>query len=221
MQQTSNPITVDVGPAYPTISLTAPPPWTFVRGTKQLQAAVTSALDPTTVQYTLDGNPIATASAAPWTASWDSSTSADGGHEIAATVTDGRGKTASASATVTLDNTAPTASVLAPAPNKAFTGSMPVQAHASDAYGVASVQFAIDGNPVGSPLTQSDTGAPFTYSATLSLAGIANGPHKLTVVATDSAGNKATSRAYRFHDRHPGSLRHDRLSARLDVRSRA
>jgi hypothetical protein len=91
--QTSDPITVDVGPAYPTISLTAPQAWTFVRGTAQLQATVTSALDPTAVQFTVDGKPLVTISAAPWTASWESATSADGQHDIAATVMDGRGKT--------------------------------------------------------------------------------------------------------------------------------
>ena len=191
--QTTDPITVDVGPAYPTISLTAPPSWTFVRGTAQLGAAVTSALDPTTVQYTLDGNAFATASEAPWAASWDTATYEDGQHVIAATVTDGRGKTDSASATVTLDNTAPTTNLLAPAPNERFTGSMPVRAHVSDAYGVASVRFAIDGVPTGPTRAQADMGAPYTYSETLSLAGIADGPHALTVVATDSAGNKATS----------------------------
>jgi hypothetical protein len=66
---------------------------------------------------------------------------------------------------------------------------MPVQARASDAYGVASVQFATDGIPAGPPLQQADTGAPHTYSTTLSLAGVADGPHELAFVATDHAGN--------------------------------
>jgi hypothetical protein len=112
---------------------------------------------------------------------------------IAGTVTDGRGKTNTSSGTVTVDNTAPSTSVLAPAPDRFFKDSLPVQAHASDFYGVASVQFAIDGAPVGQALSAADNGAPYTYSTTLDLAGIAGGSHKLTVVATDNAGNKATS----------------------------
>ncbi len=196
--QTSSAITVDVGPAYPTVSMTSPQSWTFVRGAAQLQAAVTSALEPTTVQFTLDGNPLATATGAPWTASWNTPTGPDGQHVIGATVTDGRGKTDSASATVTVDNTPASSYLLSPAPNAFFTGSLPVQAHASDAYGVAAVQFAIDGAAVGPALTQADAAVPYTYSTTLSLAGITGGLHKLTVVATDLAGNKATSGSIDF-----------------------
>ncbi len=193
MVQTTDPITVDVGPAYPKISLTNPPSWTFVRGTAQLETALTSELEPTTVQFAVDESLLATVSAAPWMTTWNTTAYADGRHEIAASVTDGRGKTDSASATVTVDNTAPITHLLAPAPNRFFTDAVPVRAHASDAYGVASVRFAIDGVPTGPALTTADTGALYTYSTTLSVNGIADGPHRLTVVSTDAAGNKATS----------------------------
>jgi hypothetical protein len=99
---------------------------------------------------------------------------------------------------VTVDNTGPSAAVTAPAPGAAFTGSMPVQAQASDAYGLASVQFAIDGSPAGTALMQADAGSPYTYSTTLSLAGLTGGSHKLTVDATDAAGNSTTSAPVEF-----------------------
>ena len=189
--QTSASVSVDVGPAYPTVSLTSPQSWTFVHGTAQLQAAVTTALGPTTVQFTLDGSSLAAVSGAPWAAPWNTAAGSDGQHVVGATITDGRGKTDSASATVTVDNTPASTYLLAPAPNGFFTGSLPVQAHASDAYGVASVQFTIDGVAVGPVLGQPD--ALYTYGTTLSLTGIPGGLHKLAVVATDLVGNKATS----------------------------
>jgi Bacterial Ig domain/Polysaccharide deacetylase len=184
-------ITVDVGPAYPTIALTSPAAWTFVRGSVPLEVTTTSASAPATVAFTLDGNPV--------TSPWDTTTAPDGPHTIQATITDGRGKTATASAQVTVDNTPPETYLLAPAASGYFTGSLPVQAHASDAYGIGSVQFEIDGTPSGGAITAPDTAGGYTYSASLSLAGLANGPHTLTEVATDNAGNATTSAPVAFN----------------------
>lgn len=55
------------------------------------------------------------------------------------------------------------------------------------------MQFAIDGDPIGPAHMQADADPPYTYSTTLSLDGIEDGPHKLTVVATEHAGKKVTS----------------------------
>ena len=186
--QTSTPIVVDLGPAYPTISLVTPQPWTFVRGQVALTESHTSAVDPSTVSFTVDGSPVP--------ASWNSATVPDGSHTIAASIVDGRGKQATASATVTVDNTPPTTYVQSPAPNQSFTGSMPVAAHASDAYGISSVQFTIDGAPVGAAVTSPSS--PYSYTATLSLAGLANGVHQLRSVATNQAGGVTTSAPVAF-----------------------
>jgi hypothetical protein len=196
--RTTDPLSVDVGPAYPTIALSAPPSWTFVRGSVPVQASVTTALDPTSVRFTLDGNPLATATASPWSTSWNSAATSDGQHVLGATVTDGRGKTSSDSATVTVDNTPPSTYVITPAADAFATGSLTVQAHASDAYGIASVQFAIDGSNVGPAVTQADAGAPYTFSSALAIGGLSAGQHTLTVVATDAAGNKTSSAGVGF-----------------------
>jgi len=184
--QTSEPITVDVGPAYPTISLAAPPSWTFVRGTTQLKANVTSAVDPTTVQFALDGAPLAAASA------WDTTTSTDGQHALTATVTDGRGKTASTSATVTVDNTSPVGFWFAPTTNQRVSGTVTFRAHASDTFGVKSVQFRVDGAPAGSPVTEPDTGALYVYSTGFDTTALTPGAHAVSATITDNAGNTAT-----------------------------
>ena len=192
IQQASDPITVDVGPAYPTVSLTVPQAFSFARGTLSLSSTVGGGQAPTNVVYSVDGNALSSSS-------WDTTTSGDGVHTVSATVTDGRGKTASASAQVTVDNTAPTTYLISPSAGSYFQGSLPVSAHADDAYGIASVQYEIDGNLAGSPVTTPDvSGGGYTYSASLDISSLSKGAHTLAEVATNSAGNTAASAPVSF-----------------------
>lgn len=191
LTQMSGPVHVDVGPAYPTVQLTSPQSWTFVRGSTPIAATSTSAVGPASVAYTVDGTPVASP--------WNSTAVADGVHTLTATITDGRNKTASDSESVVVDNTAPTTSVTAPSANTYVTGSLAAQANASDAFGVQSVQFAIDGTPVGVPIAQPDVPGEYSYSTTLDISTLANGAHTLTSVATDGAGNTSTSASVTFN----------------------
>jgi len=196
--KTSDPITVDVGPPYPSISLGSPKSWTFVRGTTAITASATSAVDPTTVSIAVDGTPLAV-TGPPWTATWDTNAAVDGSHVVTATVVDGRGKTATDSANVTVDNTPPSLALDAPAPGSFALGTLAAQATASDAYGIASVQFAIDGTPAGLPVTQPDSAGAYTYSALLDISSLAAGStHTLTAIAADNAGNTSTTAPVSF-----------------------
>ena len=85
----------------------------------------------------------------------------------------------------------PTTAVTAPAAGATVSGSVNLTASASDNVGVESVQFEVDGQDVGS----ADTSAP--YSAAWNTTAIANGPHDVTAVARDAAGNVTTSAAVR------------------------
>ena len=57
-QLASGAITVDVGPPYPTVSLTAPLAYTFVKGTVQLAASAAGGFGSTTVGYAVDLAPL-------------------------------------------------------------------------------------------------------------------------------------------------------------------
>jgi hypothetical protein len=92
-----------------------------------------------------------------------------------------------ANATVTGDTTAPTVSVTAPANAATVGGTVNLTANAADDRGVTSVQFKVDGTNVGSP----DTSAPYTASWNTTTGS--NGAHQITAVASDAAGNSATS----------------------------
>jgi galactose oxidase-like protein/Big-like domain-containing protein/glyoxal oxidase-like protein/fibronectin type III domain protein len=86
------------------------------------------------------------------------------------------------------DTTPPTVSMTAPAEGT-VSGTIKLAATASDASGIAAVQFLVDGSAVGAE----DTVAP--YELSWNSTSIANGEHKLSARARDGAGNTATSAA--------------------------
>lgn len=86
------------------------------------------------------------------------------------------------------DTTAPTVSITTPAAG-AVSGSITVEASASDDTGVESVQFKLDGTDLGTL----EHFAP--YTATWDTATATAGNHLLTAVARDAAGNTRTSAA--------------------------
>ena len=108
---------------------------------------------------------------------------------------DGGGNVSEASNPVTVttpapsDTTPPTVAMTAPAPGATVTGTTNLIATASDASGIAGVQFQLDGSPLGAE----DTAAP--YELSWASTGVANGEHKLSALARDGAGNTATSAA--------------------------
>ena len=83
------------------------------------------------------------------------------------------------------DVTPPVVSV---APPQVASGVATLTADASDNVGVASVDFAVDGLVVATA-----SGAP--YSVTWDSDSVWNGPHAVTAIARDAAGNAATSAA--------------------------
>ncbi len=87
-----------------------------------------------------------------------------------------------------IDSVPPTVSMTAPATGGTVSGSaVTVSASATDNVGVAKVQFQLDGANLGAPVTA----APYQVSWDTTAAK--NAAHTLTAVATDTAGNSATS----------------------------
>lgn len=87
------------------------------------------------------------------------------------------------------DTTAPTVSITSPTSGATVSGAnVTVSASASDNIGVASVQFYLDGSPLGAP----DTSAPYSYSWNTTL-GVSNGSHTLGAIAKDAAQNSSAT----------------------------
>ena len=110
---------------------------------------------------------------------------ANGPHTLTAVARDAANNTATAvDVGVTVSNL--TVALSAPAPGQWCPGpSVTVSADASD--DIVGVQFKLDGANLGAE----DTSAP--YSIVWDTTGVANGPHTLTAVARDAAGNTATA----------------------------
>jgi hypothetical protein len=93
-----------------------------------------------------------------------------------------------------LDNTAsapPTVSVTAPTAGATVSGTTTVSANATDSQGIASVQFELDGSPLGSPVVVPSSGSTYSYSWNTS--GASNAGHSISAIATDTSGYTATS----------------------------
>ena len=83
----------------------------------------------------------------------------------------------------------PTVSITAPANLATVSGGVQITANATDIGGIASVQFTLDGNNLGSPVTGSGPSYGFSWNSTTAI----NGPHVLAAIATNTEGNATTS----------------------------
>lgn len=133
--------------APPTVSLTAPAAGT-VTNTVTITASATDNVGVTKVEFLVDGVVIATDTSAPYSASWNTNTSALGGHSLTAKAYDAANNSAtSAARSVTVvDSTRPTVSVTNPANNALVNrnSNVTITASASDNRGVTRVEFFVN-----------------------------------------------------------------------------
>jgi hypothetical protein len=181
----------------PTVTISAPADGSSATGTVQVTATASDNIAVSGVQFQVDGAPLgAEVVTAPYAVTWDSTGAADGPHTIAAVARDAAGNRSQSSIAVTVSNappepepdtTAPVVSLLAPQNQSTVGGTIAVTASATDDVAIVGVLLQVDGTPIGAELTA----AP--YSLTWNTVPAGNGPHTLTAVARDAAGNTAQS----------------------------
>ena len=182
--------TVTVDNAKPVVSLTAPTG--SVSGTVALSATASDNVGVADVKFYVDNSTtaLATDTTSPYTASWNTTTVANGAHTLSAVARDAAGNTTTSTRTVTVANpdiVAPTVSVSGLANGATVAGVVSLSANASDNVGVAGVQFYVNGAAV----SVEDSGAP--YGASWNTVAVANGSYVVTARARDVAGNVTTS----------------------------
>src|SRR5256885_78558 len=210
VQYTSNPVTVTVSNAAPppppppadttppTVRITSPSDGQTISGTVTIRASASDNVGVVGVQFQLDGvNGSAEEPSDSYSILFDTTTTNDGSHTITAVAPDAAGnRSISAPVTVTVanapppppgDTTPPTVSITAPVNGATISGTVTVEASASDNVGVAGVQFQLDGANAGAE----DTAAPYSISFDTTITS--NGSHPITAVARDAAGNRTTS----------------------------
>ncbi|WP_375764763.1 Ig-like domain-containing protein [Archangium gephyra] len=187
--RTSTGVAVTVDLYTPSAAISAPAQNAWLRGTVPVSATASDSVGVARVELYVDGTLLGTDTSAPYEASWDSTTVADGAHSLTARAYDqaGRVKT-SAAVTVNIDNTLPDAALTSPGPGTYLRGAVTLEATASDSVGVTKVEFYS-----GTTLLGTDTTAP--YSLSWNTAGVADGAQTLTVKAFDGIGNVRTSAA--------------------------
>jgi hypothetical protein len=178
----------------PSARISAPGDGVTVSGTVTVKATASDNIGVTEVAFLVNGTPVGSDTTAPYEWSWDSKAVADGTATLTVKAVDDAGNIGtSASVSVTVDNvviepetTAPEASITAPAAGATVSGSVTIEAIASDNVGVTEVVFFAEGTRLGA-----DTTAPFEW--TWDSRSLADGLVNLTVRATDAAGNATTS----------------------------
>ena len=182
--QSSASITVTVvDPVPPSVSLSAPAAAAWVRGAFTTAASASDNVAVSRVEFLAGGALVTADPDAPYSATVDSATFADGPLSVAARAVDLQGNQATASVSVNVDNTPPVVAITAPATGSSVTGAITVTASATDA-AMARVDFYD-----GAVLFKTDTTTP--YSGTWSSSVL--GAHTLTARAYDRAGNMTES----------------------------
>jgi len=177
----------------PAIALASPLEGSAVTGIVDL--TVTTAVTGG-VQYLVDGLPFGAPVADPpgHRLAWNTGVIPNGTHWLAAQVTDANGRIGTSpvvSVTVAnsgvADTIPPIVALDDPEPNSFVSAIVSVSATVASDVPVTGVQFLADGVALGAPLT-----AP-PYVTTWNTQALANGPHVLTVTATDASGLTGSS----------------------------
>ena len=193
--RTSAVVTVQVmntDTTLPAVTVTAPAAGSQVSGSVAVSATATDNVAVAGVTFQVDGVAAgAEDTTAPYAYTWNTVSASNGSHALTAVARDTAGNLRT-SAVVTVqvmntDTTLPAVTVTAPAAGSQVSGSVAVSATATDNVAVAGVTFQVDGVAAGAE----DTTAPYAY--TWNTVSASNGPHALTAVARDTAGNLQTS----------------------------
>jgi thermitase len=175
----------------PTVTLTSPAAGATLSGAVTVNATASDDVEVFGVQFKVDGALLgAEDTAAPYALTWNTTTATNGTHTLTAVARDAAGRQTTATSVsvfVANDITAPAVALYTPVAASTVIGTVTVGASAWDNVGIVSVEFLLDGMPLGA----ADLAAP--YQVTWPTATAANGVHTLTAVARDAAGHQSTS----------------------------
>jgi major membrane immunogen (membrane-anchored lipoprotein) len=188
---TSAPVTVTADNDFvaPTVTLTSPTEGAILADTVTFQATASDDRGVTRVEFYAGTTSLCADTTAPYACSANTRTLPNGPRALTAKASDASGNiTTSAPVNVTLNNdlTAPTTSITSPTAGATVSGTVTIEATASDDRALARVEFYVGTNYVGT-----DTTAPYTFS--WNTANVATGTQGLRSRAVDASGNNAFS----------------------------
>jgi hypothetical protein len=180
----SNIVTIDEQ-VPPTVAIISPANATSVNGTVFISINASDNVGVTRVEYYLNGQLMASASSAPFTHTWDTSSQPTGSYTLLAKAYDAAGnvgQSSSSTVTVVNDTIPPLVTIVAPANNAIVNGTVSINANASDNVGVSRVEIYCNG-----ALMLASNVAPYSFN--WDTKSVANGGYSLAAVAYDNNGN--------------------------------
>ncbi|WPB82347.1 Ig-like domain-containing protein [Archangium violaceum] len=191
----------------PSVTITSPVEGGSVNRGVFFQAAVSDDFAVQRVELYAGTTLLATNTQAPYEKYWPTQSLANGPYTLTARAYDAAGNVSERTVNVTVDNdfTPPSAAVLtAPSSGALLSGTVTLEASASDDREVKLVEFFLDGARIGS-----DTTAPFSFTWDTGTAF--NGSHTLSVQAHDAAGQWVLSAPVTVETINAGNARYDPL----------
>ena len=176
----------------PVVSITSPGNTTTVTGNITVQATASDNVGVNLVSMSVDGTLISSRTTSPYSFPWNSASVSNGTHTITVAAKDAAGNSKAVSVQVTGSNVSggdiisPVVNITSPANGASVSGTINIQANATDNTGVNSVSYSIDGVAIGS-----SSSSPYTVS--WNSASVAAGIHTINASASDAAGNVGSS----------------------------
>ncbi len=177
----------------PTVSLTAPTSGSVISGLVNITASASDNIGVARVEFLIDGTLAGSDASSPYVYAWDTASAANGARTLQARAVDAAGNTASSTQiTVTVsggveDITPPTVNLTFPGNGATVSGTISLAATANDDFGVASVEFFLDGVSLGFGNPSAQAG-PWTLA--WNTTSVSAGTHALSVIAKDARGNQ-------------------------------
>jgi len=177
-----------------TASFTSPAAGATVSGTVAVGMSASGGTAPYTYTLTIDGSQVASGASASY--SWSTTSVADGSHTLGLTVTDGGGRTATASRAVTVSNAAP------PPPGGTLRVFITSPASGATVSGTVWVNIWVEGAVTGNNVftlraagmtvgSATDSGAHVTLP--WNTPGTPNGATSLSATVQDASGNSGST----------------------------
>jgi hypothetical protein len=176
----------------PTVSVSNPVTGATVSGTVYVQGVATDNVGVARLELSIDSQLTATATASPFSFTWNTLGYPNGTHIVTVKAFDAAGNSGTYAAMVTVNNLVisdsqpPVVSVTSPTNGTRVVNQVQISVAASDNVGVAQVSIYVDG-----VLRSTSTSAPYSY--TWNAKRIASGAHTISAKAWDAAGNVAAS----------------------------
>ena len=176
----------------PTVAVTSPASTSTISGTVAVTASASDSAGISRVDFYVNGALHASANAAPFNCSWNTTGNANGVYSLFAKAYDTLGNVGqSPNVSVTVSNTvadisSPTVSVTSPANSATVSGTVSITTSAADNVGVTKVEMYVNG-----VLLATDTAAPYSFS--WDTTAYTNGTYTLYAKAYDAAGNVGQS----------------------------